>query len=374
MRQNAQLDLRIVGGEQRVAGAGDERGANLAAEFRAHGNILQVRVRGTEAARRRAGLAEAGVQAAGFGVNQFRQRVHVGGFELADFAVFEDFARQFVRERQFFEHVRGGRARFRRGAFRRASRPILSNRISASCCGELMLNSEPASSQMVFSSARISRSIVLDMAASAFAVDAHAVALHRGEHGRERQVDRFVEFREALRFDFLAQQRREALQMIGVFAGRAGERDVFLAQHHVGQSCASRWWDAADRNTASSRGGFRPPGPASNSTSFGSCTIFGRAGSRRNSPSAASISPFSSSHAVRETPACGEISIAAIARAEAFGLRVRPSASVSHTATSASRGIALRYFLSAAGDSSAAESLAAARGRGRAREDRAAAK
>ena len=112
MRQDAQLDLRIICGKQRVARAGHERGANLAAQFRAHGNILQVGIRGTEAARGRGGLAEAGVQAAGFGVNQFRQRIDVRGFELGEFAVFEDFARHFVQERQLFEHVRGGRARF----------------------------------------------------------------------------------------------------------------------------------------------------------------------------------------------------------------------------------------------------------------------
>ena len=112
MREDAQLDLRIVGGEQRPAGIGDERGANLAAELGAHGNILQVGIGGTEAARGRAGLAEARVQAAGCRLNQFRQRVHVGGFELGDFAVFENFARQFVQEREFVEHVGGGGARF----------------------------------------------------------------------------------------------------------------------------------------------------------------------------------------------------------------------------------------------------------------------
>ena len=99
---------------------GDERGANLAAEFRAHGNVLQIRIGRTQAAGGGAGLAEAGVQAAGGGVDQPGQRVHVGGLELGDFAVFEDLARQFVHERQFGEHVGGGRAGLRSGVFRRA--------------------------------------------------------------------------------------------------------------------------------------------------------------------------------------------------------------------------------------------------------------
>ena len=78
------------------------------------------------------------------------------------------------------------------------------------------------------------------MASSALRIDAHAVALHRGEHRRERQVDRLVQFREALRLDFLPQERREALQMFRVFPGSAGERDAFLPQHRVGQAVFRR--------------------------------------------------------------------------------------------------------------------------------------
>ncbi len=89
---------------------------------------------------------------------------------------------------------------------------------------------------MVFSRARISRSIVFGHRGQGFAIDAHAVAFHRGQHGRERKINRLVKFREPLRFDFLAQQRREALQMVRVFAGSAGERDVFRAQHRVGEA------------------------------------------------------------------------------------------------------------------------------------------
>ena len=114
MREDAQLDLRVVGGEQRPAGFGDEGGANLAAEFGAHGDVLQIGVGGAEPAGGRAGLAEARVQAAGGGLDQLRQRVDVGGFELGEFAIFEHFARQFVQQRQLGEHVGGGGAR--RGA------------------------------------------------------------------------------------------------------------------------------------------------------------------------------------------------------------------------------------------------------------------
>jgi len=80
MRQNAQLDLRIIGGEQRPAGLGGERRANLAAQFAAHRNVLQIGVRGAEPAGGCASLIEAGVYAAGGPIDELRQRVGVSGF------------------------------------------------------------------------------------------------------------------------------------------------------------------------------------------------------------------------------------------------------------------------------------------------------
>ena len=78
----------------------------------------------------------------------------------------------------------------------------------------------PASSQMRCSSARISLSMDVGHGGERGGIDADAVALHRGQDGRERQIDFFVDAGEFLRFDFLAQQRREALQLVGVLARR----------------------------------------------------------------------------------------------------------------------------------------------------------
>ena len=94
MGQEAQLDLRVVGGEQQAAGRGDEGGANLAAELGADGNILQIRIGGAEAAGGGAGLVKRGVQAAGDGVDQVGQRVGVGRFELRELAILDDFLGQ----------------------------------------------------------------------------------------------------------------------------------------------------------------------------------------------------------------------------------------------------------------------------------------
>ena len=45
VRQQTQLDLRVVGSQQDVSGFRDEGGANLAAEFGANWNVLEIRIR-----------------------------------------------------------------------------------------------------------------------------------------------------------------------------------------------------------------------------------------------------------------------------------------------------------------------------------------
>ena len=64
VREDAQLDLRVVGRDEPVPLLGDERGADLAAELGADRDRLQVRVRRREPARRGDRLVEVRVQAA----------------------------------------------------------------------------------------------------------------------------------------------------------------------------------------------------------------------------------------------------------------------------------------------------------------------
>ena len=77
VREHAQLDLRVVGGEQAAAVVGDERAAELAAVGRAHRDVLQVRRLARDAAGRRVGLLEGRVHAA-VGPDERRERVGVG--------------------------------------------------------------------------------------------------------------------------------------------------------------------------------------------------------------------------------------------------------------------------------------------------------
>ena len=65
VREHAELDLRVVGRDQHVAGVGDERAADLAAELGADRDVLQVRIAAAQAAGGGDRLVEAGVHAAG---------------------------------------------------------------------------------------------------------------------------------------------------------------------------------------------------------------------------------------------------------------------------------------------------------------------
>ena len=64
VRQQAQLDLRVIGSHQHMARFSDESCANLAAQFGADGNVLQVGIGRGQAACRRSRLIVRGVQTA----------------------------------------------------------------------------------------------------------------------------------------------------------------------------------------------------------------------------------------------------------------------------------------------------------------------
>src|SRR5205823_11165957 len=81
VREDAQLDLRVVGGEQFVTRLGDERGADLTPQLGADRDRLEVRVRGREPAGGGDGLVEGRVQAPVLG-DQARKRAEIGVDQL----------------------------------------------------------------------------------------------------------------------------------------------------------------------------------------------------------------------------------------------------------------------------------------------------
>ena len=84
VRQDAQLDLAVVGGDELLAGRGDERRADLAPFLGADGDVLQVRLRRGEPAGRRGAERVGSMDAARAAVHVARQRVGVGGAQLGE--------------------------------------------------------------------------------------------------------------------------------------------------------------------------------------------------------------------------------------------------------------------------------------------------
>ena len=105
MREDAELDLRIVGGNQHVVRLGDKRAPDLAAKRRPNRNVLQVGIAAAQTAGRSDRLVKRGVHAAGHRINEFRQRVDVGAFQLLNASPLQHEFWDFVGERQFFQHA-----------------------------------------------------------------------------------------------------------------------------------------------------------------------------------------------------------------------------------------------------------------------------
>src|SRR3984885_9573484 len=107
--EQAEIDLRKIGGEEHVAGLGDEGGANAASELGADGDVLQIRIGGRKASGSRAGLAEGGVQASAGAMDERGQRIDVGGLQFRELAIVEDHARDGMILGESFENIDGGR-------------------------------------------------------------------------------------------------------------------------------------------------------------------------------------------------------------------------------------------------------------------------
>ena len=111
MRQQPQLDLRVVGGEQHKAGLGHEGRADLAPQLSADRNVLQVRVDRRQPACRRSRHVERCMQPLGARIQQRRQRVHVGRLQLRELTIFQHHLRHIVLGGQTLQHIDRGRDR-----------------------------------------------------------------------------------------------------------------------------------------------------------------------------------------------------------------------------------------------------------------------
>ncbi len=225
VREHAQLDLRIIAGEQHAAGIGDERASNLAPELGANRDVLHVRIARREAPGRGDRLIIRGVQATGLGIDRGGKRLDIRAHELGEHAVLEDLARDRVELRQLLEHVGVGREAGLRLA-RLGQRELLEQQLLEllrradvdGVTGELVdlaFERLQAASDVGAEGAQVSN------------VQADAVELHDPEHARERNLE-VAEQPVELFLDHARQQQvRQPQRRIGVLGGVVGRaRDV----------------------------------------------------------------------------------------------------------------------------------------------------
>ena len=105
VREQAQLDLRIVGVDQHAPRCGNEVFAQLTPFIGAYRDILKVRLGGGKSARCRSGLLELGVYAAVF-ISHLEETDDISAVKLGQLAVFEHVAHDLVVGGEFFEYIR----------------------------------------------------------------------------------------------------------------------------------------------------------------------------------------------------------------------------------------------------------------------------
>ena len=109
MRHQPQLDLAVVRVQQHPALPGQEGAADLPALLRAHGDILQVRLRGGDPPGGGGGLVKGGMHPA-LSVHQGQQALHIGAVQLHQLAVAQQGLDDLRRDGpQLLQHLhRGG--------------------------------------------------------------------------------------------------------------------------------------------------------------------------------------------------------------------------------------------------------------------------
>ena len=106
VRRDAQLDLRVVDGDEHVTGpARPERATDALAEIGSDGDVHEVRVGRRKPASRRACLTERRVDPPGQRIHQLRQRVDICRLELRQLPVLEDLGDDLVLLSQRLERV-----------------------------------------------------------------------------------------------------------------------------------------------------------------------------------------------------------------------------------------------------------------------------
>src|SRR5688572_20906484 len=112
MRENAELDLRVVRAHDAMTLGRDERRAHETPDLLANGDVLEVRIGRAEPPRRGDCLLEPRVDAPGLRVHRARKRLEVRPLQLVELAELEDDARKGMFVGELLENggVRGSTA------------------------------------------------------------------------------------------------------------------------------------------------------------------------------------------------------------------------------------------------------------------------
>jgi hypothetical protein len=203
VREDPELDLRVVGRHELATRFRDERGPDLAAELRADGDRLEVRVRRRQAARRRDRLVEVRVQPTVLRRDQARQRLQVCVEQLGVLAPLLDHGDDLVLLADRTEHLRVRRvAGLALSPGREAE--LLEEHASdllRRAEHELLARELVRADLELFDAIRESRGDL----AHAVLVDLDPRVLHGGEHGGKRELDVVVQLLRAA----LAQPRAQ---------------------------------------------------------------------------------------------------------------------------------------------------------------------
>ena len=105
MRQHAKLDLRVVRGNEDVAGVRDERAADLASELGPNRNVLKVRIAAAQTARGSHRLVERRVHATRDRIDELRQGVDVGALQFLQSAPLEHEAWHLMCQSELLEYL-----------------------------------------------------------------------------------------------------------------------------------------------------------------------------------------------------------------------------------------------------------------------------
>ena len=190
VREHAQLDLRVVGASSTSPGLGHEAAADLAPQRRCGPGCSAGSGSSRQAAGRRRSPGMNVVCSRPSLVDQRGQRVEVGLGELVELAPALDLAGR-SRARRGSPGARARRSRSRSCRAACFDRPSLSNSTSPSCCGEPIMNSSPASSQISRSSSAASSRDARARSRRAGRCRARTPATSIvAQHAHERQLDR----------------------------------------------------------------------------------------------------------------------------------------------------------------------------------------